>query len=132
MENKLPPTTNHLQAQPLTPSWRFSPWHEGKGSTLYDSYEFRAVTKQLNQVLQGTEITKTPCPSYIRSSYPLRRCLSRLYKENAKAPRQVTCPVVNASQLQRQTCNRKGRRSIIPRLWKQLRKNFLRSNEVKI
>ncbi|PQQ20478.1 hypothetical protein Pyn_22277 [Prunus yedoensis var. nudiflora] len=42
----------------LSPIWRLSPRHNG--STLYDSYELRAVTHQLNKAIQLPKHRRPP------------------------------------------------------------------------
>lgn len=121
-------STTYFHFQPLTPIWRLSPCNSG--STLYDSYELRAVSHQLNRALQGSQAPPSLYfhPSNSPFHNPYRRCLDHMYRENAKTPKRIT-----GSQLVGETVDAKpssqSTRGFIPQLWKKLKRTFLRSKK---
>lgn len=102
--------------------WKLSP--SKGGSTLYDSYELRAVTQQLNRTIQGSQVMYSPCASHTKFTYPFRACLDRVYKENTRTPKRVTGAVAVGSTMG-DDINLKGRRKFMPYLWKKLMRKFL-------
>lgn len=125
-EKQLPMTsTTNLHFQHVTPIWRLSPRHGG--STLYDSYELRAVTQQLNRAIQGSQASPSiKCPANSPFYYPYRRCLDRVRKENAKTPKRVTASRLVGETHNVKECGRSAR-GLIPRVWKKLKRMFMKS-----
>lgn len=120
-----PPTHAHFSINKLTLQ------HEG--STLYDSFELRAMTRQLNKAIHGSNL---PSPPYIRHlNSPLYRLrLDRIYKESAKTPRRISCSqstdaVVNKRTGMKYTTVDTG--GFVTRLWKKVKQGFLRNKQRK-
>ncbi|KAF9608809.1 hypothetical protein IFM89_011847 [Coptis chinensis] len=109
-----------FQAQP--PTWKLSPWNGG--STLYDSYELRAVTQQLNRTIQGSQTMYSPCPNHVKYIYPFRGYLDRLYKENAKTPKQVTRSKADGSIIEDDKSTSNTKRNFMPRWWRRFKLTF--------
>ncbi|KAM1427197.1 hypothetical protein ACFX11_019576 [Malus domestica] len=66
-------TATHAHPRMISPVWRLSPSHNG--STLYDSYEFRAMTHQLNKAILVSKASL--------------QGLSRIAKRRAKTPKRA-------------------------------------------
>ncbi|KAL5987341.1 hypothetical protein ACLOJK_038506 [Asimina triloba] len=109
------PDAKQLQFCPCTPIWRLSP--RNKGSTLYDSYELKAVAQQLNYVVQNNQRHASPYSHQIMSS-----ALHNLYKQNA-VPRRVIYPPALGRPVAAQ--NSKSIQRIMSRIWKKFKHAFL-------
>lgn len=94
------------------PVWKLSP--NPNGSTLYDSFELQAVTKQLNKAIQGSNGPLSPYSCYLKSSPLYRQGLDRIYKEGAKTPRRITSRRVVDTASVDAWCPRR----LVIRLWK--------------
>lgn len=111
-----------LATPTLNPLWRLSPWHNG--STLYDAYELRAVTHQLNRAVQGSNHSLVS-PFNMVSPFCQQR-LESMYKENAKPSKRISyCKYACSSQDNRGGL--RGNRGIIMRLWKKLKRGFIKN-----
>ncbi|OVA00769.1 hypothetical protein BVC80_9083g61 [Macleaya cordata] len=121
------PTSYYLNFKPLTtPIWKLSP--RNGGSTLYDSYELRAVTQQLNRTIRCSQTCSSTYPSQLKSPFvPFERRLDRIYKENAKTPKRVVCSRSVGGAISKAKLGKT--KSFIPRLWKKVKRTFLRSNK---
>lgn len=98
--------------EPVTPTKRLK--FQYNGSDLYDSFEFREMTQQLNKAIQTSNASS---PAYKEMTHQLnkaikgsnasspayathlnsrlyQRQLNRIYKENSKTPRRVLGPQV--------------------------------------
>ncbi|KAM1679245.1 hypothetical protein TB2_039134 [Malus domestica] len=83
-------TATHAHPRMISPVWRLSPSHNG--STLYDSYEFQAVTHQLNKAMQASKASSSRRYMYCFNSPMYRQGLSRIVKVRAKKPKIKLCP----------------------------------------
>lgn len=118
----------------VTPTRRLN--IEYNGSDLYDSFEFKQMTLQLNEAIQTSkesspayrEMThrhklkkaiqgsngSSPSLVFHLNSPIYRRHLKRLYKESTKAPRRISSPQVP----DKPTCVRGTReKGFVTRLW---------------
>ncbi|ESW27245.1 hypothetical protein PHAVU_003G185900 [Phaseolus vulgaris] len=107
---------------------------EYNGSDLYDSFEFKQMTLQLNKAIQTS---KASSPTYQEMAHKLnkaiqgsnasspsyvfhinspfyRRHLKRIYKQNTKTPRRISSPKVP----DKRACTRGPReKGFVTRLW---------------
>ncbi|KAI5569006.1 hypothetical protein POPTR_012G066250v4 [Populus trichocarpa] len=122
----IPPTHVHLQT--LKPIFRVSP--HGSGSTLYDSYELRAVTNQLNQAMQGYNGAPNLL-SFLKSPFYSQR-LDRTYRQNSKSPKGITYPKLAHVSFDRKastTGTKSASGSLVSRLWQKVRKELSRTKQ---
>ncbi|KAF5190779.1 hypothetical protein FRX31_019632 [Thalictrum thalictroides] len=115
----------YFNFQTHKPVWKLSPWNGG--STLYDSYELRAVTQQLNRTIQGSQTMYSPCLNHTKFIYPFRGYLDRVYKENAKTPKQLTASKSGDSAVKDKPKSL-GMRKFMPRLWRTFKRMFFSKN----
>ncbi|KAI9117145.1 hypothetical protein K1719_011311 [Acacia pycnantha] len=111
------------------------------GSDLYDSYEFRQMTHQLNMVMQASsspayvrdkmkkvvEGSNAASPSYLfRLNSPLyRHQMNRIYRESARTPRKIS----GQKAADKGPCRRRTRvKGFVARLWMKVKQGFLGSN----
>ncbi|KAK8604565.1 hypothetical protein V6N13_099501 [Hibiscus sabdariffa] len=116
-----PTYTGHLQTlNPITRA-RLSP--RNNGSDLYDSYELRAVTYQLNKAMQRSSCSSPAYLCYLKSPF-YSQCLSR---GNTK---KVLCSHLTCATIHRNASNRtKGAtRGFAAKLWDKVKQGLLRSN----
>ncbi|KAG4932561.1 hypothetical protein AAZX31_17G074900 [Glycine max] len=125
---------NLEKEEAVTPTRRLN--IEYNGSDLYDSFEFKQMTLQLNEAIQTSkesspayrEMThrhklkkaiqgsngSSPSLVFHLNSPFYRRHLKRLYKESTKAPRRISSPQVP----DKPTCVRGTReKGFVTRLW---------------
>ncbi|XVF08990.1 hypothetical protein REPUB_Repub07fG0051600 [Reevesia pubescens] len=128
-ETRLPfssPTYGHLQT--LNPISRLSP--RDNGSTLYDSFELRAVTYQLNKAMQRSSGSSPAYLCYLKS--PLySKCLDGVNREYSRAPKRVLCSHLTCATINRNACNRRTKevtRGFAAKLWNKVKQGLLRSN----
>ncbi|KAL4347086.1 hypothetical protein GQ457_17G017420 [Hibiscus cannabinus] len=109
------PTSGHLQT--LNP--------RNNGSDLYDSYELRAVTYQLNKAMQRASCSSPAYLCYLKSPF-YSQCLSR---GNTK---KVLCSHLTCATIDRNASNRtKGAtRGFAAKLWDKVKQGLLRSNNM--
>ncbi|KAJ4713155.1 putative ATP-binding cassette sub-family D member 4 [Melia azedarach] len=112
-----------------SPFWRLSPRHNG--STLYDSYELQAVTRQINKAMLGS--TGFNSPTYLRfmNSPFYRHRLDRIYRENEKTPKRIVCSIVTGATIGRKVSMRGTRPAtagFVTKLWKKV-KGLLRNKQ---
>ncbi|KAL6318685.1 hypothetical protein AAG906_001158 [Vitis piasezkii] len=118
------PSTYVVQFQTRNPIWRLSPWHNG--STLYDSYELKAVTHQLNKAIQqaSTAASSSPYVSHLKSPF-CRQRLDSIYKQATKTQRRIS-----GGQAPHDRNPSAGRaRGFVTRLWKKLKQGLFRSKQ---
>ncbi|KDP31321.1 hypothetical protein JCGZ_11697 [Jatropha curcas] len=112
-------------AHAMKPIFRMSPRHNG--STLYDSFELRAVTNQLNKAIQSLNCSSPTLMSYLKSPFYGQR-LDSIYKENAKTPKKIM-----GSQLARRSIDKRASRTagggLMSRLWKKVKQGLLWSKQ---
>ncbi|GFZ03521.1 hypothetical protein Acr_16g0001450 [Actinidia rufa] len=109
----------------LSPVWRVSPKHNG--STLYDSFELQAVTKQLNKALQGSNGPLSPYSLYLKSPY-YRQRLDRIYKKNMKKPKSITSRRVESAKVD-EKAGARGNGGFVARLWMKVKRGLLWNNK---
>ncbi|KAL3575181.1 hypothetical protein D5086_023282 [Populus alba] len=120
----IPPSHVHLQT--LKPILRGSP--HVSGSILYDSYELRAVTNQLNQAMQGYNGSPNLL-SFLKSPLYSQR-LDRIYRQNSKSPKGITYPKLAHVSFDRKastTCTKSASGSLVSRLWQKVKKGLSRT-----
>ncbi|KAJ6977308.1 hypothetical protein NC653_029269 [Populus alba x Populus x berolinensis] len=120
----IPPSHVHLQT--LKPILRGSP--HVSGSILYDSYELRAVTNQLNQAMQGYNGSPNLL-SFLKSPLYSQR-LHRIYRQNSKSPKGITYPKLAHVSFDRKassTCTKSASGSLVSRLWQKVKKGLSRT-----
>ncbi|EEF47791.1 conserved hypothetical protein [Ricinus communis] len=112
-------------AHALKPTYRLTPRHNG--STLYDSYEFRAVTEQLNKAMQSLNSSSPTFMSYLKSPFYSHR-LDSIYKENSETQKRIMCSRINQRYSDKKA-SRKGSRvmsgGFASRLWKKIKEGLL-------
>jgi hypothetical protein len=112
------------------------------GSDLYDSFEFKQMTIQLNQAIENSNASSPACqemkhklnkaihgsnalsPAYVfhLNSPFYRHHLNSIYKQSNKTPRRISCPQVE----DRQACGRgTGEKGFVTRLWLKVKKGLL-------
>lgn len=75
--------------EPVAPTRRLK--FQYNGSDLYDSFEFRDMTQQLNKAIKGSNASSPAYASHPNSRL-YQRQLNRIYKENSKTPRRILGP----------------------------------------
>lgn len=125
------------QASSRTPQthaqfWTLSPKHDG--STLYDSFELRAITHQLNKAIQASNVSSPPYLCHLKNSPCYRQQLGRIYKENAKTSRRASsslpaCAVLDKRMSMADT--NEGSGGFVTRLWKKVKQGLLRNEQKK-
>ncbi|WRX17039.1 hypothetical protein QQP08_009526 [Theobroma cacao] len=119
------PTYAHLQT--LNPISRLSP--RNNGSTLYDSYELRAVTYQLNKAMHRSTGSSPAHLCYLMSPFYSRR-LDRVNTQNSRAPKKVVCSHLTCATVNRNASNKRTRdvtRGFAAKLWNKVKQGLLRS-----
>jgi len=125
-----PPTNAHFWT--VSPINKLTLQHEG--STLYDSFELRAMTRQLNKAIHGSNVSSPPYIRHLNS--PLYRLqLDRIYREGAKTPRRISCPQSTNAVVDKRTGGMKysgvDTGGFIMRLWKKVKQGLLRNKQRK-
>lgn len=112
------------------------------GSDLYDSFEFKQMTIQLNKAFENSSASSPACqemkhklnktihssgassPAYVfhLNSPFYRHHLNRIYKESNKTPRVISCPRVADKQASGRGIRVKG---FVTRLWLKVKKGLL-------
>ncbi|OMO53188.1 hypothetical protein CCACVL1_28821 [Corchorus capsularis] len=119
------PPFSHLQT--LNPIARLSP--RNNGSTLYDSYELRAVTYQLNKAMQRSSGSSPAYLCYLKSPFYSEK-LVRANRENTRAPKRVLCSHLTCATISRNESNNRAKevtRGFAAKLWNKLKLGLLRS-----
>jgi hypothetical protein len=110
------PTHTHFWA--VSPILKLSPKHGG--STLYDSFELRAITHQLNKAIQGS---KSPF-------YHQQLDRIRIHRENVKTPRRISLSARDNKKMS-MTDTSEGSGGFVTRLWKKVKQGLLRNKQKK-
>lgn len=125
-------SSNHVESQAMSPVLRFSPKYNG--STLYDSYEFQAVTEQLNKAIQGSKMFSSPYLCSLTSPF-YRQRLDRLYRESIKKPKRISHPRISHTAHDDKP-SQKGAgevaKGVVTWLWKKVKHGFMRNTEKKL
>lgn len=128
-ETRLPfNSPNYSRLQTSNPISRLSPWNNG--STLYDSFELRAVTFQLNRAMQRPSGSSPAYLCYLKSPFH-SQCLDRVNRENPKATKKVLCSHLTCATINRNASNRRTKevtRGFAAKLWNKVKQGLLRSN----
>ncbi|KAK8323070.1 hypothetical protein V6Z11_A12G212600 [Gossypium hirsutum] len=134
------PTYSHLRT--LNPATRLSP--RNNGSSLYDSYELRAVTYQLNKAMRQPSGSSPAYLCYLKSPFYsqcnengsrhrsfLMRCdRVTLKSENS---RKVLCSHLTWATININARNRRTKevtRGFAAKLWNKVKQRLLRSNNM--
>ncbi|KAA8542533.1 hypothetical protein F0562_023685 [Nyssa sinensis] len=112
----------HSKEGMTPPTHVLTPAQHHNGSTLYDSYELQAVTKQLNRALNGSNGPLSPYSYYLKSPF-YRQRWDHIFKENSKTPKRIKCS--NAALDVKASVG--GTRGFVMRLWKKVKRGFTRS-----
>lgn len=126
-----PPSGHAVQLPTRNPFWRLSPWHNG--SVLYDLYELKAVTHQLNKAIQQASAATAPTSSppfasHVNSPY-CRQLRDSIYKQNTKMQRRISSGQVVAAVACDGSPSAGGAKGFVTRLWKKLKQGFFRSKQ---
>lgn len=111
--------------QKMNPIWRVSPSNSRNRSTLYDSYELRALTRQLNKAIQGPHASSPPYYVHRLKSPVYRRCLKSMHKESVKSPRRIASSKFGHPAKLEQKPRADASRGLVTRLWKKIRQGWL-------
>ncbi|KAM0982755.1 hypothetical protein ACFX2I_015602 [Malus domestica] len=118
----------------ISPVWRLSPSHNG--STLYDSYEFRAVTHQLNKAILASKASSSPLYMYCFNSPLYRQGLSRIAKESAKTPKRAITgdqkpPSCATAGDQKPSARPAGAvtKGFVARAWRKVKQGFIKNKQ---
>ncbi|XVF54408.1 hypothetical protein PTKIN_Ptkin05aG0178000 [Pterospermum kingtungense] len=131
-ETRPPPplnSPNYSRLRNLNPNTRLSP--RKNGSTLYDSYELRAVTYQLNRAMHRSSGSSPAYLCYLKSSPFYSQCLDRVNRENSTAPKRVLCSHLTCATINRNASSRRTKevtRGFAARLWNKVKQGLLWSN----
>lgn len=120
---------NNGQSEAMSPALRFSPKYNG--SILYDSYELRAVTKQINKAIQGSKVFSPRYLCSLRSPF-YRQQLNRIYKESTNTPKRILCPRDSCKTLDNQPSNKGAMgitRGVVTWMWKKVKHGFMRNRQ---
>nr|GMC56358.1 hypothetical protein CDL12_08831 [Ipomoea batatas] len=97
----------------LSQTLKHSPRHR---SSLYDSYELQAITKQLNRAINGS-----PSPTVRNPAYQALFCI---HKDLAKAPKRISNTKFS---IEASNKNEKVRACLVRSLWSRFRKSIVKS-----
>lgn len=98
-----------------SPIWKLTPGNNSsKMSSLYDSYELQAVSKQINRAIGGSKSPLSPYSYYINLTPYCSKRSSCLTTKRICHPR-LECRTHNAQM------NCKGNGGILSRLWKRIK-----------
>lgn len=124
----------HAQFWTLSPikNLKVSPKHDG--STLYDSFELRAITHQLNKAIQASNVSSPPYLCHLKNSPFYRQQLGHIYKKNAKTSRRASSSLpacaVHDKRMSMADTN-EGSGGFVTRLWKKVKQGLLRNKQKK-
>lgn len=107
------------------PVQTLSPHHNG--SNLLDSFELRAVTRQLKKAMLGSSGSSPIYLNRINSPF-YRHRLDCIYTEHAKTPRRIICSKTSEDNLSRKVSARGTRLAsggFVTRLWKKVKQGLL-------
>lgn len=112
-----PPRTQFISISPI---WKLTPRHN-RSTLYYDSFELRAVARQLNKAIQGTNVSSPPFH---------RRQLDRIHKERNIARKVLTyqpgCSALDKKPSMKST--NQPTKGFVARLWKKVRKGLFRND----
>ncbi|PKI47758.1 hypothetical protein CRG98_031891 [Punica granatum] len=106
----------------ISPPWKLSPKHS-RSTLYYDSFELRAVARQLNKAIQASNATSPPFH---------RKQLARIHKENGNVPRKISIYWSGRSTLDKKPSTRSTNtlaKGFVARLWKKVRQGWLRNDQ---
>ena len=130
---------NPQQEEPVAPTRKLS--FEYNGSDLYDSFEFKQMTHQLNKAIQtpnasspsyqemkhqlnkAIQGSNASSPAYIfhLNSPIYRRQLNLLYRESTRTPRRISGPQVPDKRARGRGTREKG---FVMRMWVKVKKGL--------
>ncbi|KAJ7956450.1 putative ATP-binding cassette sub-family D member 4 [Quillaja saponaria] len=119
---RLPPASVEIpeKAQPVSPIVKINIQHNG--SELYDSFELRAMTHQLNKAIHGSRASS---PAYLKSPI-YQHHLDRLYRGNAKSPRRI---LYSQNKKECEKGTRESTRGFMSQLWMKVKQGLLRKKQ---
>lgn len=122
-------TTQAHQPHTITasPIWRLSPRHNG--STLYDSFELRAVTQQLNRAIQGSKASSSPHYMHCFNSPFYREGLDRIRKASIKTPKRILCSQVSCATTRDRKPSTGSTKGFVSRAWNKVKEGFVRNEQ---
>ncbi|KZV23281.1 hypothetical protein F511_02182 [Dorcoceras hygrometricum] len=106
-------------AYTLTPIYKLSPNYNG--SNLLDSYELKAITRQLNRAIRASHGVWSPRSFYLKSPFHVNR-LKQIYKESAR--KKISCPKTSGSEREI-TKESKGSRGFMQKLWQKVKRGLI-------
>ena len=121
------PSRHVVQFQSRNPIWRLSPWHNG--SSLYDSYELKAMTHQLNKAVQQASAAASSSPyvsGHLQSPF-CRQRLDSIYKQNTKNQKRISGG--QAAIDRNPSAGPASARGFVIRLWKKIKHGIFRSKQ---
>ncbi|XAR49993.1 hypothetical protein NMG60_11004190 [Bertholletia excelsa] len=108
----------------VSPVWKLSPNHKHGGSILYDSFELKAMTKQLNKAILGSNAPISPYSYYLKSAFHRQR-LDRIYREGANGAGRIS----SRRRDDNVAVDAKCPKGFVARLWKVVKRGLLRSGQ---
>ncbi|KAI3736857.1 hypothetical protein L2E82_26844 [Cichorium intybus] len=108
-EMEKPPSTN-IMISPTTPV-----------SNLYDSYEFRAISKQLNRAIKGSNSPLSPYSFYLKSATPFYQKQVRRICGTTASTTKKRVPCLKTQDSPRP-------KGFVSRLWAKVKGRFIQSH----
>ncbi|KAG2679405.1 hypothetical protein I3760_11G049100 [Carya illinoinensis] len=118
-----PPT--HANFQTLNTIKRLNPGHQDN-NTLYDSFELRAMTHQLNKAIQGSNVSSPPYMFHLKSHF-CRKNLARIYKKGAKSSQLISYSPSTHARTRTMSNGAGTIGGFVSRWWKKIKRGFLRN-----
>lgn len=112
--------STNAPAYKLTAIYELSPNYNG--SNLLDSYELKAITRQLNRAIRASNGASSPRSFYLKSPFHVNR-LKQMYKENAKA-KKISCPRTS-DRVRESTKESEGSRGFMLKLWQKVKRGLI-------
>lgn len=112
-----PPRTQFISISPI---WKLTP-RQNQSALYYDSFELRAVARQLNKAIQGSNVSPPPFH---------RRQLDRIHKERNMTRKVLTyqtgCLALDKKPSMKST--NQPTKGFVARLWKKVWKGWFRND----
>ncbi|KAM3751310.1 hypothetical protein ACB098_04G099300 [Castanea mollissima] len=124
----------HAQFRTLSPIKKLKLSYTHDGSTLYDSFELRAITHQLNKAIQASNVSSPPYLCHLKNSPFYRQQLGHIYKENAQTSQRASSSLPAHAVLDKRMSmaeTNKGSGGFVTQLWKKVKQGLLRNKQKK-